>query len=40
MLADSTALAVKRLGKVALRSTLLSLDEVTKKMRSCPTSQR
>ena len=29
---DSTALAVKRLGKVALRGTLLSLDEITKKI--------
>ena len=29
---DSTALAVKRLGKVALRGALLSLDEITKKI--------
>ena len=29
---DSTALVVKRLGKVALRGTLLSLDEITKKI--------
>ena len=29
---DSTALAAKRLGKVALRGALLSLDEITKKI--------